>query len=284
MSRMSFFGGLHRVVGLFAVVATVCGAGVFGGACSVTSTNAATDAGPITPGTDASDGSSAVDGGSSPLGFTPSNVDLSGIDLSKVGDFVVDADCTINTDTNLASCGDGANVLGFKVATQSDGTKVGVYVARSMTVPAGKSLTVEGSLPLVFIALETITIGGAVDGSLSAAAGLRRASAIPARPLRRNALARVIVDLRGSTKGPPPGMDTETQSRTPEGLFQAKRGRQPSAEATGRGHTAPCIRVQGRRGTLAIRILPASAVRAYCGGGRLWGHEDPFPAGRLRVG
>src|SRR5947207_405123 len=64
--------------------------------------------------------------------------------------------------------------------------------------------------------------GGAVDGNLSAAEGLRRASAIPARPLRRNALARVIVDLRGSTKGPPPAMEGDTQSRTPEALFQAK--------------------------------------------------------------
>src|SRR5690348_16777793 len=75
--------------------------------------------------------------------------------------------------------------------------------------------------------------GGAVDGSLSAAAGLRRASAIPARPPRRSALARVIVDLRGSTKGPPSGFGTKTQSRTPEGLFQGKQGWQPSAEVAG---------------------------------------------------
>jgi hypothetical protein len=134
----------------------------------VTSTNAAADGGPVvTPGADASDDGSMsyADGGSGPLAFAPSNVDLSGIDLSKVGDFVVDGDCTIDTDTNLASCGDGAGVLGFKVATQSDGTKVGVYVARSMTIAAGKSLTVQGSLPLVFIALETITVGGLLSGS-----------------------------------------------------------------------------------------------------------------------
>ena len=55
------------------------------------------------------------------LSFTPSNVDLSGIDLTRAGDFVVDNDeCTINTDMNLASCGDGANVLQFKIATQAD--------------------------------------------------------------------------------------------------------------------------------------------------------------------
>ena len=166
MSRTSFLVGLPRVTGLVALVAGVCGAGVFGGACSSTSTNAGADGGPVVTGPDASDGSvSTVDGGNGPLGFALSNVDLSGIDLSKVGDFIVDDACTVNTDINLASCGDGANVLGFKVATQSDGTKVGVYVARSMTIPAGKSLTVEGSLPLVFIALETISIGGSLDGS-----------------------------------------------------------------------------------------------------------------------
>ncbi len=45
----------------------------------------------------------------------------------------------------------------------------------------------------------------------------------------------------------------------PRGAVSSKRGRQPSAEATGRGHPAPCIRVQGRRGTLAI--CPSGTAR-----------------------
>ena len=50
-------------------------------------------------------------GGSASLGFTPSNVDLTGLDLSTIGDFVVDNnECTIDTDSNLASCGDGARL------------------------------------------------------------------------------------------------------------------------------------------------------------------------------
>lgn len=120
------------------------------------------EAGP-TPETDGG----TVDGATKkgPLAFTPSNVDLGGIDLTKVGDFVVDAACSINTDSNLASCGDGANVLAFKIATQSDGTKVGVYVARSMTIDAGASLSVVGTLPLVFIALDTIVITGTLSAS-----------------------------------------------------------------------------------------------------------------------
>src|SRR5512143_2191046 len=109
---------------------------------------------------------SATPDASKPLGFVASNVDLTGIDLSKVGDFIVDNDaCTIDTNSNLASCGDGGNVLAFKIATQSDGSKVAVYVAKSMNVLAGKNLTVTGSLPFVFIALDTIRISGTLNAN-----------------------------------------------------------------------------------------------------------------------
>lgn len=142
-------------------------------ACSAKTTEApATDAGVITNPADGStpgnDGSTPADDGTtkSALGFTPSNIDLSGIDLSKVGDFVVDNDaCTINSENNLASCGDGAGVLGFKLATQTDGSKVAVYVARNMNILAAKNLTVEGSNPVVFVALDTITITGTFNGN-----------------------------------------------------------------------------------------------------------------------
>ncbi len=165
MFRTSFLGfGLQRSMKLLAVVASVCGAGVFGGACTVNNAPATVDAGPVAPGTDG--GTDAPPGSAGPLGFTPSNVDLSGIDLTKVGDFVVDAvACSVNTDNNLASCGDGAGVLAFKLVTQSDGSKVAVYVAKSMTILAGKDLQIEGSHPLVFIALDTITINGSLNGN-----------------------------------------------------------------------------------------------------------------------
>lgn len=102
----------------------------------------------------------------SALPFVPSNVDLHGVDVSRVGDFVVDNDeCTIDTDQNLASCGDGANVLAFAVETQSDGTEVAVYVARSMTIQAGQNLTVTGSRPFVFVALNTISIFGTLNAN-----------------------------------------------------------------------------------------------------------------------
>ena len=159
-----------RGLGLVALVASTFGAGVMGAACTVNSTGATADGGPATSEGGASDSSSPpIDaaGNNGPLAFAPSNVDLSGIDLTKVGDFVVDNDaCTINTESSLASCGEGGGgVLGFKIATQADGSKVAVYVAKSMTILAGKKLTIEGSRPLVFIALDTITIEGALNGN-----------------------------------------------------------------------------------------------------------------------
>jgi len=129
-----------------------------------------------------------------PLPFTPSNVDLSGIDLTKVGDFVVDGGCAIDTDSNLASCGHGARVLGFKIATQRDGSQVAVYVAKSITIPAGKSLGIQGfaeSRPIVLVALETITIGGALNGNAREDVGIAggKAGARPASDRPRAAPA-----------------------------------------------------------------------------------------------
>src|SRR5258707_1183828 len=127
MSPISILGfGFERPLSLLAVMASVCGAGAMVGACTVTSTSApGADAGLGAPDGGGADSSPSGDGAvtTGPLGFTPSNVDLSGIDLTKVGDFVVDDDaCSIDTDSNLASCGDGASVLAFKLATQSDGS------------------------------------------------------------------------------------------------------------------------------------------------------------------
>ena len=76
----------------------------------ITSTPIAPGGGPTGDAGNPPDTSTPVTDGpvTGPLPFTPSNVDLSGIDLTKVGDFVVDGDCAIDTDSNLASCGDDA--------------------------------------------------------------------------------------------------------------------------------------------------------------------------------
>ncbi len=162
----------------------LCVASVAASACTVTNSTVSPEGGTTPPGPDSG---SPTDGSvKGPLGFTPSNVDLSGIDLTKVGDFVVDAvGCSVDTDNLLASCGDGAGVLAFKLATQSDGSKVGVYVAKSMTILAGKSLTVQGSHPLVFIALDTISILGSLNVNsreeVGVAGGQTRGGLMPER-------------------------------------------------------------------------------------------------------
>jgi hypothetical protein len=109
---------------------------------------------------------SSTSGTSNALAIVPSNVALTGMDLSKIGDFVVnDAACTIDTSSNLASCGDGANVLAFMIAKQTDGSEVALYVAKSMNILAGKNLTVTGPRPFVFVALDTIRISGTLNAN-----------------------------------------------------------------------------------------------------------------------
>ncbi len=156
---------MHKSLGLSLVI---CGT-IAATACTVTpSKDAPADAGVATPDAGEPDSATVDDGGATgPLPFRPSNVDLSGIDVSKLGAFVVDGDaCTISTDSSLASCGEGAgDILAFKIATQSDGSKVAVYAARSMTIQAGMNLTVTGALPFVFIALDTITIAGTLNAN-----------------------------------------------------------------------------------------------------------------------
>jgi hypothetical protein len=156
-------GSIERIMGsqvgrarVLAVVGVAGGLGVFDGACSAAPAGTMRDAG----GTNAD----AREVGRLP--FTPSNVDLTGMDLSHVGDFVVDNnECTIDTDSNLASCGDGASVLAFKLATQADGTVVALYVARSMTVQSGQNLRVTGSHPFVFVALDMIEVAGTLSAN-----------------------------------------------------------------------------------------------------------------------
>ena len=90
--------------------------------------------------------------------------------------------CTDAFNVNLASCGDGANVLGFKIATQSDGSHVPVYVAKSMNVLAGKNLTISGAKPFVFIALDTIVISGTSGPSVAPETTVRDLVERSARP------------------------------------------------------------------------------------------------------
>jgi hypothetical protein len=137
-----------------------------GTACTVNSALAV----PADSGTNYLPDTGAPEGGAvaGPLGFTPSNVDLSGIDLSKVGDYVVDkANCGIDSELNITDCGGDTALSPLKLVTQSDGSKLAVYVARTITIPAGNTLFVEGANALVLIALDKIDIAGTFNAHAS---------------------------------------------------------------------------------------------------------------------
>lgn len=103
------------------------------------------------------------------IDFTSSNVDLGGMDLTGAGDYKVDdPNCTLSSDDNLASCGNGGDVLKFKLFKQPDGSALAVYVAQTIRIPRGTVLTVQGKNPVVLVALDTMEIGG---GLVSAAHG-----------------------------------------------------------------------------------------------------------------
>jgi hypothetical protein len=107
--------------------------------------------------------------GATSLGFTASNVDLTGMDLSKVGDFKVeDPSCSLSSEDLLASCGNGGDVLAFKLAKQADGSPIAVYVARTVRIEKRAVLTITGKNPVAIIALDTIDIHG---GLVAAATG-----------------------------------------------------------------------------------------------------------------
>ncbi len=103
------------------------------------------------------------------ISFTSSNFDLSGMDLTGAGEFKVnDPNCTMSSEELLASCGNGAEVLKFKLFKQPNGSSVAVYVAQTIRIPAGTVLTMQGKNAVVLVALDKIEIDG---GLVSAASG-----------------------------------------------------------------------------------------------------------------
>jgi hypothetical protein len=147
----------------------------FVGACSSSNNNSATDAGTTEAGTDSGVTPDAGDDGGSPglLGFTPSNVDLSGLDLSNVGDIVLSGpNCFIQpiADAPQWPCVALADTKKFvsKTFTLSNQTKMIVYVVKSLTVQAGTQLFAGpglaggGTAPFAIVATDTITIEGSI--------------------------------------------------------------------------------------------------------------------------
>jgi hypothetical protein len=115
-------------------------------------------------GVDAGDGGSVLatdagkDGAVAALTFKPSNVDLTGLDLSAAGDVVVTgANNVIITETPSFNVDNKALA---KIITRQDGTRIALFVMKTLRVEANATLDVMGTLPAVVVALESITVGG----------------------------------------------------------------------------------------------------------------------------
>jgi hypothetical protein len=139
-------------------------------ACSSSSTsNVSVDGG------DAGTVGDAADAATGPLGFTPSNIDLAGLDLSKAGDLELKGTfCLIETerqDGPMIGCDNAKKDVNYvvKEMTMNGGGKIVVFVARSIHVQPNTVLRVVGGhLPFALVALDTIKL----DGSLHVLPGL----------------------------------------------------------------------------------------------------------------
>jgi hypothetical protein len=99
----------------------------------------------------------------SALSFKPSNVDLAGLDLSKVADVVITGSNNfVNAETgDLALTAKDKFV--FKSITRQDSTRIGLFVVKSLRVEANSTFAVMGLLPVVIVALDNITVAGTFE-------------------------------------------------------------------------------------------------------------------------
>jgi hypothetical protein len=105
--------------------------------------------------------SSTTPTSASALPFTPSNINLDGIDLTKLADEDVSASCEIrsaegDTQTCFASPGD-------KTVVQSDGSKIRVLVVKSLRIEPTAHIRIHGGLPLAIVSLGDFNVLGAIE-------------------------------------------------------------------------------------------------------------------------
>jgi len=122
--------------------------------------------------TDASTTDAATDGGdggTSGLGFKPSNIE--GVALDTVDEVTLEgANCVVNADAATApETNPGFSCLAGKrtrsIVTQPDGSKIVVYAMKTLHVKAGAKVTFEGPNAVAFLVAETVKIEGDVDAS-----------------------------------------------------------------------------------------------------------------------
>ena len=111
------------------------------------------------------DGGTA-DGGPTPFAFTPSNLNLVGIDVSNVVDEDLASDCELDTGTTPTAGGTCLKSPVETILTQSDGSKIHVLIVKSLKIEPAAHLSVNrpaAGLPLAIVALVDMTILGTID-------------------------------------------------------------------------------------------------------------------------
>jgi hypothetical protein len=103
--------------------------------------------------------------------FVPSNVDLSQIDFTNVGDVVVSKNQTFETALGGVLVGGSGNYT-YQELTQTTGPKLGVFAVKSLTIEAGATVTTVGADALVIVALDTIEIDGNLYGNSQEQGGI----------------------------------------------------------------------------------------------------------------
>ncbi len=105
------------------------------------------------------------DAGPPNLGFTPSNVVLGSLDFTGVGDVIISANHTIQTDDGGMLPSDNAGAYQYTELTQQSGPKLGVFTVKSLTIMAGATAVAQGADALVIVAIDQITVQGNLYGN-----------------------------------------------------------------------------------------------------------------------
>lgn len=124
------------------------------------------------------DGGTGEGGAASALGFTPSNIDLGGLDLSAADDVILHTtDCRIDGDTpdgpTWFLCAQDTNYRAVhKNVTLADGSRLSLFVMKSLQIEAGAIALIDhSSSPVVLVALETMVLDGSIQVTPGAAGG-----------------------------------------------------------------------------------------------------------------
>jgi hypothetical protein len=104
-----------------------------------------------------------TDGAGAPIGFQPSNINISEIQAAAAAaqDEDVTGACVVHTD----SAGPMTDCFTSPIRTvkQPDGSKVNLVVVKSLTLEKKGAMSVTGSLPFVVVSLADVTLDGTID-------------------------------------------------------------------------------------------------------------------------